>query len=75
MTLNAPENGGQSTHFFFMSVRTAIGEFTHFSGAFTPRPGATRSEVFEWVYGELGRRRPEARGSSVIAFDVQPNGL
>lgn len=68
----------QGTHFWFMTVFKPIpggGDVRDFRGTASPKPGATRFDLFDEVRAKVNELDPSKVGGTVIAFDVQPNTL
>lgn len=64
--------------FWLMTIQTpneAGYNITDYQGILTPRPGATRLELFNEIREQIERDNPQSRDGAVIAFDVQPNDL
>lgn len=64
----------QGTHFWLIAF---ISDCRHLSasGTLTPKPGATRLDMYNLIRDDLVARTPGLRDASVIAFDIQPNKL
>lgn len=75
------EQQEQGTHFWFMSLMVPLPTGSGFStfgrrGHCTPKPGATRFEVFDDLLALAKQGTPELdRDAVVISFDIQPNQL
>jgi hypothetical protein len=68
----------QGTHFFYITMHqvNALGPYTNsFSGAFTPKPGETRLDLYNAIRADFEASDSKVRGGIVLAFDIQPNQL
>lgn len=68
----------QGTHFWFMVIgtRNAVGAWMNtYTGTWTPKPGATRLDMFNIIQAYVDEQDPRARGGIVTAFDIQRNEL
>lgn len=71
-------DGEQGTHFYFMVIQTPVEggfQMSESCGTITPRKGATRRELYDFIRADVVRRSPVAAHGNVVAFDVQPNEL
>jgi len=65
----------QGSHFWFMVIAMPGGNVGSYQGTITPRPGATRLDMFNQVREDVRRHAPATTAGAVTAFDVQPNQL
>ena len=66
----------QGTHFWFMVFQTPneSGLYVNsYQGTWTPKPGATRLDLFNAIRDFVREQDPRARGGVVTAFDIQRN--
>ncbi|NSC22608.1 hypothetical protein FM076_16085 [Streptomyces albus subsp. chlorinus] len=68
----------EGTHHFVMTVqKPQAGGYAvaTWHGDFTPRPGSTRREVYEWLCEEHGRHFPDLARGVVLFFSLESNQL
>ncbi len=75
----APAAPAQGTHQYILTLQKPMPHGGGFavsttSGHCSP-VGMTRVDVYDWLYGEVVRQRPELAGASTLFFDLQPNQL
>ncbi|MFS7877667.1 hypothetical protein ACEYXF_30675 [Streptomyces asiaticus] len=61
LTLQKPHGGG------FVSAT--------FTNTITPRPGATRADIYEALREQITQAHPELSNANVLFFSLEPNGL
>ena len=69
----------QGTHHYLLTLQKPLPNGSGFSvntsaGHCSP-VGVSRFDVYQWLYGEVVRQRPELAGASTLFFDLQPNQL
>ncbi|WP_369778847.1 hypothetical protein [Streptomyces sp. R33] len=65
----------QGSHFWIMVMMIPGGRAGSYQGTITPRPSATRFDMFNQVREEIRQRAPETATGVVVSFDIQPNKL
>ena len=75
----APAAPAQGTHHYLLTLQKLLPNGSGFAvnttaGHCSP-VGATRHDVYQWLYAEVVRQRPELAGASTLFFDLQPNQL
>jgi len=68
----------QGTHFWLMVIQTPNAgglSINSYQGTWTPKPGATRLEMFNKIRSFVDEQDPRARGGIATAFDFQPNTI
>jgi hypothetical protein len=46
-----------------------------FRGTVTPKPGASRFDLFDLIRARVNEMDPSKEGGTVVAFDIQPNQI
>ncbi|MFI5548837.1 hypothetical protein [Streptomyces sp. NPDC051738] len=63
------------THFWVMSIeKPGLASATQ-SGTYILRPGDTRQDAYNEIYGAVTDAHPNLRGATVLFFSLEPNRL
>lgn len=69
----------QGTHHYVITlekpIRPGVCANASFAGTITPRPDATRIDIYQELYQNSINRHPELDGASVLFFSLEPNQL
>ncbi|MFF0729934.1 hypothetical protein [Streptomyces sp. NPDC004134] len=65
----------QGSHHWVITLEIPGRLTSTYGGTYTPPPGATRSDVYQAIRGDITRQKPELARANVMFFALESNRL